>query len=187
VKILNLFWPIREIGKTELRNKFSAAPSGKSIYSKTMHISAGDGMDFRKSFEASMMPVSYLLGLVIANSFLSLLPGLLGIATGLVVFLMILLVYVWAGYHSVKKFKLNVGGAALTGAMAGFIFSPINEVLWLMTEATRSLERLAVVQNILYNLTLGIGSTLMQLIFWTVAGAVLAAIGGFIAQKKKKR
>jgi uncharacterized membrane protein YfcA len=130
------------------------------------------------------------------------LQGILGLAlclVGAVVLLIQIAIYLWAGYNSVKKFKMDIAGAALTGAIAGFVsglFSlAINIILLLLNignafgttnmmglggNTTTALLGTAAAGGVtLYVCLCGIVGVFITM----VIGAILSAIGGLIAGK----
>lgn len=141
-------------------------------------------MDFKKSFNASKTPILYLVILGIISVVLgAVLPGLVGVVVGFAIFLLSLIIYLWTGYHSVKRFKMDLGGAVLTGAITGFISSLINGIISLIYVAFNLSRSAAGVgeASLIGGIILGIVLLVVGVVFWAVAGAVLAVIGGFIA------
>ena len=160
-------------------------------------------MDFKKSLNASIIPIVALVVIEIIQVVLgSVLQGIVGLAlclVGAVVWLIQIAIYLWAGYNSVKKFKMDIAGAALTGAITGFasglVSLVINLILLLLNignvfgttnmmglggNNTTALLGTAAAGGLTLSLCL---CGVVGVFITTVIGAILSAIGGFIAGK----
>jgi hypothetical protein len=151
-------------------------------------------MDFKESLNASIIPTVALVVIEIIQVVLGLvLQGILGLIlclVGAIMLLVSLIIYLWAGYNSVKKFKLDVAGAALTGAIIGFISGSINAVIDIILRLLNLNNAVGTANLMGLGGAAAVGFTLLVCLFsvigvilTTIVGAVLAAIGGLIAEK----
>lgn len=154
-------------------------------------------MDVKRIINAAILPTIVLVVIgvitaIVTIALTSLLP-LLGSIASIIINLASLglscLVLGWAGYTAVKKYQLDLLGAALTGVVAGVVSSIINAVvslvlslLGLVPVATSGSAELATTGAFMLlgwflGLIIGVGISV-------VLGAVLGAIGGYIAQRR---
>jgi hypothetical protein len=164
----------------------------------------GIPMDGAKIIEASKFPVG--LGVVVilisvAIAAVNLLVGgdtvnqvmtLVGLVYGISTYLIFLLLFAWAGYRAVKKFGLDLAGAAAVGALSALAVGLVGLVVQFLLLAvvmgsaaattSASAEATAAVAGIV-----GIVSVLFGL-FWIIGSVVVnagvAGIGGLLAQGK---
>jgi len=148
-------------------------------------------MEWKNSVEASKMPILFLAILVvIRTAVVFAVSGLLFLFAILAMFLIAALIYLWAGYNAVKKFKLDTKETALAGAITGLISGLIDGAVSfavlqyaLSTGAQSTLAQRAGVSPYVLLMM----SVLLGTIFWIAAGAVLAAVGGYIAMRGKPK
>jgi hypothetical protein len=163
-------------------------------------------MDFKKSLEASIIPIVALVVIGILQIALGLvLQGTLALAmciVGAVILLISITIYLWAGYNSVKKFNMDIAGAALTGAITGLIAGSVNLVinlivLLLFPNSAANAAMMGFGNTTFGNATALAGTAaaggvnayvclcgVVEVAITIIIGAVLAAIGAVIAGKK---
>jgi len=145
-------------------------------------------MEFKKIISTALIPVVILVVLGVINIVISTLIGgtgvgsLFSILVNLGVFAISCLVLLYAGYKATKK-NLGLLGAALTGAIAGFVSSLINAIIGIVIMFVNP----PVLATGVANPTLMVVASIIVIVigvgFWLVAGAVLGVIGGFIGTK----
>lgn len=151
-------------------------------------------MDIGKMAKLATVPTAALVAIGIVQAVIGWIPGIgeyIGCITGPIGLVITLAVLGWAGYNAVKAGKLDLIGAAGTGAIAGAASAVINGIIGIIlvivglggTPAAGQLAGGALAAGI------GIVALIIGVILWIIIGgmmgAVLGAVGGFIAGMKK--
>lgn len=160
-------------------------------------------MEGSKIIEASKLPmgiglVVILISMVIAaislfgGDAVKQVVGIVSLAYGISSYLIFMLLFGWAGYRAVKKFGLDLMGAAAVGALsalavgiAGLVLSFV--MLAVAVGAAAATTTDSGTSTAAFAGVFGIISVMLG-IFWiigsTVINAVVAAIGGLLAKGK---
>jgi len=141
--------------------------------------------DLEKSFEASKIPILYLVVLAILDLFGSILAGLdaflgLTLLLGLVIFL-------WAGYNAVNRFKLDQSNSLRTGVITGFIAGWIIMLIRFIIFSLGWVKGASIQGDIapyIPRYTLSFLLISVVLAFW---GGIIAGIGGYMALRGKPK
>lgn len=153
-------------------------------------LSSGDHLDLKKSFEAAILPTAALVGIGILSIILNMIPlGDLICVLSTALFVASLAAYGWAGYRSVKEYKLDLVGGVLAGAIAGALGGIINGILAFILMmigigAAVAEAGEAGASMMAFSGAVGIFAIAVGVVIGVILGAVLGAIGAFVAQKK---
>lgn len=145
-------------------------------------------VDFGKAFKVSMLPMGLVTILWFIVQLLATFVSFLGLLHFLLVPLNVIL-FAWAGYRAVKMFKLDLVGAGLAGLFAALVSGIITLVLDLVLKAVGFGVGTATGDAGTAALAGGLGVAaalfvaLVNIPLSMIANFVIAAIGGFIAQK----
>jgi len=147
-------------------------------------------MDFKNAFEAAKMPIMVLVALNIIFAIVGIIP-MLGFIAGILSLLMLpigLLLYAYAGYEGVKKFKMDLSGGAVAGAVAAVVAGVINSIISFVLimlgvgAVAASLAQMGIgagIASVALLIALVVG-----IIIGAIIGAICGAIGAFVAKKK---
>ena len=155
-------------------------------------------MDFKKVIGTAMIPtvalvvlgiIGVVLGFVLRSG--GTIVGLISLAITIGIFGISCLILLYGGYSATKRSKLDLVGALLVGATAGFVSSIINGIinLIMMIVNLSSVASQMPSQNVSSETIwaaggiIGILGLVIGIVLWLFIGAVLGVIGGFIGQK----
>ncbi len=133
-------------------------------------------IDWNKSFNAALLPLKIFVGLGVVSTILGyLVPSIWGLL-GILVLIVNAVLVAWAGYLAVKEQKLDMTGGAVSGVIVGVAGAVVNGLVG------------AIIGTIFQGI-LALAGAIIGIFFWVVigvlGGAVLGAIGAYVAAMKK--